>query len=258
MTTITKNAWPTFDPPESSITLNEINAFHGIYHQNRMACDGYTIIPSLIPNYIFDELNRSFDSLNQANIQPVGIVTHPLFWELTKALDHIVKLFLKESYIILPETWAWDIPQTKDSKGWAAHREKLFSTVNSDNMPRSLSIWIPITPATPENSCMYVLPACDDPNYPTGPTKYELPVQSIRALPANPGDVIVFNHNILHWGSQSSQWAANPRRALAYECQIASEKPYNTPTFNPKVPPSYEAQIELYHQLIQQYNHINY
>ena len=258
MATETKPNWPVFTSSDESIELNEINAFHGIYHQNRMACDGYTIIQNVIPNDILKIFNQAFDQLNAANIQPIGIVTHPLFWNLTAALDPIVKLFLKQSYVMLPETWAWDIPQTKDSKGWPVHRKKHFSTVNSDNMPRSLSVWIPITPATPENSCMYVLPACDDPNYPTGPTKYELPVQSIRALPANPGDVIVFNHNILHWGSQSSQWAANPRRALAYECQIASEKPYNTPTFNPLLPPSYNDQIELYHQLIQQYDHINY
>ena len=258
MVTDTSIQWPTFSDSTPSIELNEINAFHGIYHQNRMASDGYTIIPELLPTHIFQALNEAFDQLKSCNIQPVGIITHPLFWKIITSLDPIAKLFLKEQYHILPESWAWDIDQTKNSKGWAPHREKLFSTVNSDNMPRSLSIWFPITPATPENSCMYVLPSCDDANYPIGPTKYELPFQSIRALPASPGDVIIFNHNILHWGSQSSQWAANPRRAIAYECQISSEKPYNTPTFTPSHMPSNENCIALYEQLIQQYDHIHY
>ena len=93
---------------------------------------------------------------------------------------------------------------------------KLFSCVKSNGMPKSMSCWFPLTPAEPENSCMYVLPAGDDPYYPIGKTKFDYPVQAIRALPASPGDIIVFNHNILHWGSQSSQWGRNPRRAIAF------------------------------------------
>ena len=125
-------------------------------------------------------------------------------------------------------------------------------------MPKSMSCWFPITPATPENSCMYVLPASEDPYYPVGKTKFDYPIQSIRALPAEPGDVIVFNHNILHWGSQSSQWGSAPRRAIAFESQIQSIPAYNHPTLKPTSKPSKHDFVELYNKIIQQYDHINY
>ena len=206
MSTQTNLKWPTFNSPALSVSIPHIHPFQWLTHMNRLKHDGYTIFKELLPPDIFDPLNRAFDDLKSAQILPVGIITHPLFWHIVRALDPIIEKILNEPYVILPETWAWDIDPNKSNKGWAPHREKLFSCVTADGMPKSMSCWFPITPATPENSCMYVLPASEDPYYPVGKTKFDYPIQSIRALPAEPGDVIVFNHNILHWGSQSSQW----------------------------------------------------
>ncbi|MGC6366920.1 MAG: phytanoyl-CoA dioxygenase family protein [Candidatus Marinamargulisbacteria bacterium] len=255
MSTIT---WPTFPRATDNISINAPNPFQWLTHMNRLKQDGYTIFKQLLPQHIFDPLNSAFDELKSATLQPVGIVTHPLFWQTVFALHPIIEKILTEPYVILPETWAWDIAPNKTNKGWAPHREKLFSCVKSDGMPTSISCWFPITAATPDNSCMYVLPAADDPYYPVGKTRFEYPLQSIRALPAIPGDVIVFNHNILHWGSQSSQWGTTPRRAIAFESQIASSKPYNTPTITPLTCPTRDEQQTLYHQLIKQYDHIDY
>tara|TARA_Y100001935_G_C17309904_1_gene515080 strand:- start:5493 stop:6281 length:789 start_codon:yes stop_codon:yes gene_type:complete len=254
----TNQPWPTFTSPIATVQPSMPTLFQWLTHQNRIKHDGYTVFKNILPASIFDPLNDAFDALKSAEILPVGIITHPLFWQIVQALDPIIENILNEPYVILPETWAWDIDPNKSNKGWAPHREKLFSCVNSDGMPMSLSCWFPITPATPENSCMYVLPASDDPYYPVGKTTFDLPIQAIRALPADPGDVIVFNHNILHWGSQSSQWGLVPRRAIAFESQIQSIPNYNHPVMMPNVPPSHEDCITLYHQLIQQYHHINY
>ena len=258
MATSTNIQWPTFSSPNVPVSINSPNAIRWMTHLNRLKYDGYTIFRKLLPNAIFSPLNQAFDALKSANILPVGIVTHPLFWQITSALSPIIEKILEEPYLILPETWAWDISPNKANKGWAPHREKLFSCVKSNGMPKSLSCWFPITPANPENSCMYVLPASDDPYYPVGKTKFDYPIQSIRALPAEPGDMIVFNHNILHWGSQSSQWGSTPRRAIAFESQINSIPPYNEPTLQPKsLPPITDCQ-QLYNQIIQQYDHIDY
>ncbi|RAP24611.1 hypothetical protein DID73_01375 [Candidatus Marinamargulisbacteria bacterium SCGC AG-343-K17] len=258
MTPSTMLQWPTFTALTKPVEPSQPNPFQWLTHMNRLKHDGYTIFKELLPNDIFDPLNRAFDELKSANILPVGIITHPLFWQIVHALDPIIEHILNEPYAILPETWAWDIDPNKSNKGWAPHREKLFSCVTSDGMPKSMSCWFPITPANPENSCMYVLPASDDPYYPVGKTKFDYPIQSIRALPAEPGDVIVFNHNILHWGSQSSQWGTTPRRAIAFESQINSIPPYNEPTIQPKSLPNITDCQQLYNQIIQQYDHINY
>jgi hypothetical protein len=250
--------WPVFNETYQVSLSRSLNPFELGQHSNRMLQDGYTIIRGLFDTSNFLHLNTALDLLKSNQIEPVGIITHPLFWQITQSLHSIILHLLKEPYHILPEIWAWDIPQGKQHKGWAPHREKTFSTIQPNNQPNSLSVWIPITNATPENSCMYVLPACDDIHYPTGDTDYDIPLQSIRALPASPGDIIIFNHNIIHWGSQSSQWAPEPRRAMAFECQIERQPAYNTPTFKPLIEPSKDSIIELYHQLLTQYKQINY
>jgi hypothetical protein len=258
MTTTAPINWPSFQSSFTSVVVNEISLFHWLTHINRLKLDGYTIFKNFLPESIFPELNQSFDTLKKNSIEPVGIITHPLFWQITHALSPIIEKVLDEPYFILPETWAWDISPKKSNSGWPPHREKLFSCVKSNGMPKSMSCWFPLTPAEPENSCMYVLPASDDPYYPIGKTKFDYPVQAIRALPASPGDVIVFNHNILHWGSQSSQWGKTPRRAIAFECQISSIPEYNSPAFKPCSEPNHNNCIQLYKQLIKQYDHINY
>ena len=246
-----------FSQSSEPIQVQLPSAFEWINHMNRLKQDGYTIFKNSLPTSIFDELNNGFDQLKSADLLPVGIIYHPLFWQITMALDPLIQHILQEPYVILPETWAWDIAPHKANKGWAPHREKLYSCVKDDGLPVSVSCWFPITPATPENSCMYVIPAGDDPFYPVGKTHVEIPFQSIRALPALPGDVIVFNHNILHWGSQSSQWATTPRRAIAFETQISRLKPYNTPVTMPHTQPDFKTCQALYEQLIGQYDHID-
>ena len=258
MSLLTQQDWPQFQTPFETIQLNAISPFQWLTHLNRLKIDGYTIFKNILPNSIFLELNNAFDSLKHHQLKPVGIVTHPLFWLIMDALRPMIEKILAEPYVILPETWAWDIAPNKSNQGWAPHREKLFSCVNSEGLPKSISCWFPITEATPENSCMYVLPASDDPYYPIGKTKFDYPIQAIRALPASPGDVVVFNHNILHWGSQSSQWGQINRRAIAFETQINSIAHYNSPVIDPNNFPSLNECIALYKQLIHQYKHIDY
>ena len=255
MTTVT---WPVFSNTHPLVSLCDVTAFQLLQHKNRLKQDGYTIFRGLVSVDTLDTLNQAIDCLNQANLQPVGIITHPIYWAVVAEMDNIVASILGEAYVMLPETWAWDVPPSKHHKGWAPHREKVFSTLRSDGMPNSVSLWFPITAATPENSCLYVLPACDDPHYPIGPSSFQVPLQNVRAIPADPGDVIIFNHNVLHWGSQSSQWANAGRRSMAYECQVASTPAYNTPVFPATSMPPLETCRALYEQLIQQYAHFNY
>jgi hypothetical protein len=74
----------------------------------------------------------------------------------------------------------------------------------------TLTSWIPLSDATPQNGCMYVVPAHLDPHYgkPTTP-RSQLPDLSLaRALPVRPGDYLVWNQAVLHWGGESNE-AAN-------------------------------------------------
>ncbi|KAL6071429.1 Phytanoyl-CoA dioxygenase family protein [Balamuthia mandrillaris] len=99
--------------------------------------------------------------------------------------------------------------------GWPPHRDRPNSdpvtSFREDGTPKYCTVWIPFTPATPESSCLYVVPAHADPSYRqvrigkdllssifTSPATF----QEIRALPCGPGDVVLFSHRLVHWGSR--------------------------------------------------------
>ena len=116
------------------------------------------------------------------------------------------------------------------------------------------SIPLQLTDATPENSCLYVIPKQYDPGYTKGDdddpeaevnankegaegekdkkdsasndnTQLSDPLsraldtkqsyQNIRALPRKAGQSLIFTHRILHWGSRGNQHALNIQPRIA-------------------------------------------
>lgn len=84
-----------------------------------------------------------------------------------------------------------------------------------------MTAWIALSPAPPERSCLYVLPACDDPGY-AGPgdgLAGALPTPAawplIVAAPVPAGGAVIFSHRTLHWGGRGTP-GAPPRVALAF------------------------------------------
>eukprot|EP00978_Attheya_sp_CCMP212_P036942 scaffold170959_cov30-Attheya_sp.AAC.1 len=109
-----------------------------------------------------------------------------------------------------------------------------------------VTLWMALTDATPENSCLYVIPKPYDPGYMAGDDKdndedldpltravsTKESYQHIRALPRRAGESILFTHRILHWGSRgnptsSTQQKNKPRIAISFVASDASfEAPY--------------------------------
>lgn len=51
-------------------------------------------------------------------------------------------------------------------RGWGPHRDRpTMPRLPPDNFPAYLTLWLALTPATPESSCIYVVPADMDPLY---------------------------------------------------------------------------------------------
>ena len=126
-----------------------------------------------------------------------------------------------------------------------------------DGSPKSLTTWISLSDATPLNGCLYVVPAQHDPTYATADeTEMKFDYQSIRALPATPGDFVIWNQALFHWGSRSSPQATESRVSMAFQLQRADVPPFDNPLMEPLAVPPFEARIKLIARQLYRYRHM--
>ena len=196
--------------------------------------------------------------LKSVGLLPVFAFVYDEIWQLADQLSSTISCLLGEDYWLLPDFWAWHIDPMHAEAGWSAHRDKGYRALLSDGHPSSLTAWIPLTPATPLNGCMYILPADRDPVYGTTNDKnWQIHYPDIRALPADPGEFIIWNQAVLHWGSHSSPRATGqPRISCAFEFQRADIPAWNQPLLAPNTALDFKQRIRLIGKQIQQYQHM--
>lgn len=191
------------------------------------------------------------------DIPPVFIFLFDEAWAAFYRQHHMIANFLGADYQMLPDFWAWHVDPKRDQAGWRPHRDKGHQALAADGSPLSLTVWIPLTQASPLNSCMYVLPADRDPVYGTEQDKnWQIDLPSIRALPGSPGDYFAWSQALLHWGGQSSAFAEGPRISMALEFQRADAPPFNRPLLAAMRTLSFEDRLKLISKQIIQYKHM--
>jgi ectoine hydroxylase-related dioxygenase (phytanoyl-CoA dioxygenase family) len=120
----------------------------------------------------------------------------------------------------------WHVAADPGASGWGPHRDgNLGDGTLDDGQDGLITVWIPLTEATPANGCMYVLPTDRDPLVPESLKVYGVArsdLAGVRSLPAAPGDVLGWNTRLLHWGGRSSVDAVAPRMSMSIYCQRRS------------------------------------
>lgn len=91
------------------------------------------------------------------------------------------------------------------------HRDRPLATESSfrglTGSPKYCSAWLALTDATPENSCLYVIPRGNDDGYhgigdaTASAHTAARQFQGIVAQPLSAGGLLAFSHRLLHWGS---------------------------------------------------------
>jgi hypothetical protein len=224
---------------------------------NDLLTDGYFELPPTLPSDQVARMARAMLRLDAEEIPMVFGYVYDEFWNLSGHLSGLLESLLAPGFRMLPDFWAWCIHPEKNEKGWHPHRDKGFETLLPNGLPRSLSIWVPLTDATTHNGCMYILPASRDPHY----LKHEggndvSEVQEVRALPAKAGAVLGWNQCVLHWGSRATDRADGPRVSFSIEYQRADSPPLNHPLLDPAKPPPFEQRLALIGKQILQYQHM--
>lgn len=186
-----------------------------------LRAEGYTRLGPVLGPEEANAFASIVSGLAAAGWPAVFVFMHARAWEIPLRFAPWLKMTLGEDYELLSAVWAWHITPGSGA-GWRPHRERSDLTVGADGAPQSLTIWIALTNATPDNGCVYLLPPAYDAYYGQASGKTAvLDIQNVRAVPAAAGVALAWNHQVLHWGGRSSSHAGNPRISLAFEFRRA-------------------------------------
>ena len=234
-------------PEEQHLYLNQLIKQEGYFHGN-IGTWHTPLTPIVI----------TIQKLRMQGFPPVFIFLYDEIWQFAYQLSSIISCLLGEQYWMLPDFWAWYIDPALAEAGWNPHRDKGYQSLHADGTPSSLTAWIPLTPATPLNGCMYILPADRDPVYGTPDDKnWKIDYSSIRALPANPNEFLIWNQAVLHWGARSNKRATGqPRISCAFEFQRRDIPAWNQPLIVPNSFLNFTQRLNLIGKQILQYQHM--
>ena len=229
--------------------------------QSCLRFEGYVNIPNVIPRDCFEPLRECICCLQELSIPLPFVFVYDEFWQVFQGLSAFIEAALGPDYKALPDFWVWHVAASEKATGWGPHRDRVQPTLDADNSPHSLTVWLAFSDATPLNGCIYVLPAHLD-------ERFERRVwegadnivvkkpQDIRALPASAGSLLAWNQAVLHWGGRASRLAGAPRCSAAFEFQRGDKPAFNTPLLDPKVIPPFKERLGLIGKQALQYQHM--
>lgn len=243
-------------PPQPEFRLDDIQEL-----VREIRIEGYINVPNVLPESLFRPLRECVEHLHNSGILLPFSFVYDEFWLAYQGLSRFLSAVLGDEYRALPDFWTWRVPAADTGAGWGPHRDRVQPTIEPDNSPHSLTVWLPFSDATPLNGCMYALPAHHDERFRTrafdGPgNNHVSDPHSIRALPATAGSLLAWNQALLHWGGRGSRLGAAPRISAAFEFQRGDRQPYNQPLLDPSRLPSFRERLGLIGKQVLQYQHM--
>jgi hypothetical protein len=243
--------------------------------RNNIMQDGYTLLPgNSSDNPLIASLADGITELHKSHSLPATFIL--LFdeaWYLASStIAHAISQSNHPVNQFNFDMLAWYIDPSEGTSGFSPHRDRqppnhlVKDSFHSDGQAKYVTLWMALSHATPENSCLYVIPKDCDPGYLNGDdleqdlgrddnngndddidnhiddhiennVQQQDPLsrclsskesyQNIRALPRKPGESIAFTHRILHWGSKGHKNCTNsPRIAISF---VSSDPSFEKP-----------------------------
>jgi hypothetical protein len=200
--------------------------------RQRFANQGYIQVPPLLSPERVDPMQTCVSVLRAAGWPPVFAFVYDRFWQIWRS-PSLVGLFshiLGTDYRQTFHVWTHYVPARDGAAGWPPH-------MDGYQEHGKLTVWIPLSDATLNNGCIYVIPKKHFPpdlaNRMTTATlswaDVEALLQGSRALPAIAGSVLCWDYDLMHWGSICDR-AEHPRMSIAitlisHQVDLQREKP---------------------------------
>lgn len=223
--------------------------------------EGYVNVPGVVPQARVAALRAGVEALVARGIPPLFTLVYDQIWSLFEDLAPFLEAVLGKGYVGLPAYWVWHVDARDAAAGWGPHRDRSTRTIDDDNTPHCITVWMPLSDATPLNGCIYVLPAHHDERFSrrdwSGDDNNKVfEPQKIRALPATAGSLLSWNHALLHWGGQASRMAKGPRISAAFEFQRGDIQRIESPVLRPDRRPTFHERLGLIGKQILRYRHM--
>jgi hypothetical protein len=198
--------------------------------QAQMWTEGHFVGEPVLPPELVRRCRDAIDLVTAAGAPALAAFAFDAPWEVQALLGDHAEAALDGTALLLPMFFAWKLAGDQPS-GWEPHRDRATNEVDDRGAPRSISLWIALSDATPENGCMYVVPAVWDLMYRNpAATPEVLDFRYIRALPARAGSVLGWTSALLHWGGMAK--AGVPGRvSIAFEYHAGRHPPDDEQTF---------------------------
>ena len=175
----------------------------------RLNSRGYFEAHGTLPRSTTELMTECVKTVIAAGWPAVFAFLYDPFWAVTRIpyVSSLLSIILGAEYrIIMSRSWCYYIPPIRGANGWAPHTDAYTAR------PRRVTVWFPLTDATLDNGCIYVVPK--DLIYREGPPdedplisqtfsrNYSLELlQRCRALPVNAGSILGWDSQTIHWGS---------------------------------------------------------
>jgi ectoine hydroxylase-related dioxygenase (phytanoyl-CoA dioxygenase family) len=236
--------------------LGEIGAL-----MDQLRFEGYVNVPRVVPERLVVAMRDCIAKLHERQIPLAFAFVYDEAWQVFQGLTSFMEAALGNGYRALPDFWVWHGLPAESATGWSPHRDRVQPTLDRNNAPHSLTVWVPFTDATPLNGCIYMLPAHLDDRFKQrvwdgAGNNQVLAPQNIRAVPATAGSLLAWNQAVLHWGGRASRLAEGPRSSAAFEFQRGDKAPFNRPLLDPKRTPPFQQRLGLVGKQVLQYKHM--
>jgi hypothetical protein len=205
----------------------------------RLDKEGYFRLPQVFDRVHIARMRRIVEAV-RADGWPVAFAfVFDQFWSIARSpqVASFLESAVGEGYLQNTVVWAHWVAGERRVAGWSPHDDY------REGGDAFLSAWIPLSDATVENGCMFLLPAgvsreisdAIDTDRPLPPQVVRAALQDVIALPAAAGAMIGWRGDILHWGGANAG-GAEPRLSLALEFRArgAGTSKFERPLIDPR------------------------
>jgi len=211
---------------------------------------------------VLDALLTALDRLTDAGFAPTFLFVFDETWQVLEAAVAQLADVLGPDAVLEPSFFVYKLVKEDVAPAQATGRQSIGNSFplphrdlshaechDAGGAPTMLSVWVPLTDATLNNGCMYVVPREFDGDFdrpaayshlrpavrrladadgptsvpigtsaefrPVPATELRFDVSGARALPVPASTLCCWHANLIHWGSRCASDATRPRVSLA-------------------------------------------